>query len=279
MTSRIQNAVSGLLVVAMMALTASATNIFPDEKNIQRTITKVVDKQKSQLQKYREGLLSLVPSVGQSFPTQEELLPILHELVSYKSQLTGTDWNENTHRLATEINAPLKIYWNKYRGNSFVEIVDTYISDNHGDAELASLEFLVKKNLISFEDWVQNKGLADMLPNDFILAQRDMELALYNMPTRDGSSIVKSFVDLAAAYNRLYQNAETRPLALQLYKTYFRQPIAAGWQRTVTVKELRSRYGMKNYMEPFSTDELKTRYGVSQKEAETLHAFFLNYHN
>ena len=279
MTSRTQNTVGGLLMIGLMALTASAADVRLNEADVLRAVAKVVREQKTQLEKYREGLRSLTPAANQTAPTPAELLPVLRELATYNSQLGVAGWNDQAHRLAVEINKPLPVYWNTYRGNSFVEIVDTYIPDNHGDADLADLEFFVKQHLISFEDWVQNKGLAELLPEDFYSAHQLMEIDLDGMNTRDGKSIIKSMIRLAAAYNRLYQNEETRSLALQLHKTYFQQPIFTGWQRTVTVKELRSQYGMASYTTPFSTDELKARYGVSQEEAETLHAFFSHYHD
>ncbi len=274
----VQNAVSVLLFMGVMSLTVSAADFRYRGEDVRYKVTQIISQQKTQLEKYREGLLSLTPT-DKSTPTQGELLPILHELVSYNSQLDVTGWNEQAHQLAAEINKPLMIYWNKHRGNGFIEIVDTYIPDNHGDAALAKLEFLVKKNLISFEDWVQNKGLADMLPDDFHFAEAEMRIMLATLHSRDAQSIVRSLVNVAAAYNQLYQDENTRPLALQLYKTYFRQPIATGWQRTVTVKELRSQYGMATYTTPFSADELKNRYAVSQEEAETLYAFFSHYYN
>ena len=98
------------------------------------------------------------------------------------------------------------------------------------------------------------------------------------MSSRDGNAIVKNLTGVAKEYNKLYQDEQTRPLALQLQDVYFRQPIRTGWQKTVTMDELYRRYGMKTYVKAFSAPELQSRYGVSLQEAETLHAFFVHYH-
>lgn len=279
MKNVIQNAISGLLLISVTALTASAAVPGSNEVKIQRAVEKSVLEQKTPLQKYREQLQALTPAANQGKPSQEELLPVLNELAAYNSQLSFlANWDETSYRLAQELNQPVKVYWNMYRGNSLIEIIDTYIPDNHGNKELAKLEFLVKKNLLSYKDWLENKALTDQLPDDFVFEQVRLEIALVAMSKREAKDIVKNLVGLANQYNKLYQNEQTRHVALQLHETYFRQPIRTGWDKTVTVDELRRQYGMETYTEPFSVESLQNKYGVSTEEAEALHAFLAHYH-
>ena len=279
MISFTKNTVNSLLLLGLMASTVPSYASQTGQINVQTAVEKAVVQQKTSLQKYREQLQALTPADNQTAPTQEDLLPILRELATYNAQLSYfADWNEQSYLLAQEMNKPVSVYWNRYRGNSLVEILDTYIHDNHGDVEISKLEFLVKKNLISYKNWLENKALYDILPYDFVAVQAQMEISLANMTTRDATGILRNMVSFAGEYNKLYQQDKTRHIALQLHEVYFRQPIRTGWNKTVTVKELRSRYGMRTYDEAFSAEELASLYDLTEQEAETLHAFFAHYY-
>ena len=263
---------------------AGTPPVLLDIQQIERAIQQAAQAQQTPLEKYREQLLALQPAENQDTPTVQELLPILHGLVAYNMQLSSSrKWEEQLHDLAEDINRPVRVYWNTFRGNSFIEILDAYIPDNHGDKLLAKLEYLVKRNLQSAEEVEQIKTLNKTLPVSFAGAYNQLKFDLADLSTRDTATILRHLVPVAQEYNKLYRAQDARALALQLHEAYFRQPLRTGFDRVISIEEIRYTYGLyqeenESYIKLLPAQELVARYNLTQEEAETLGEFFAHYY-
>lgn len=113
--------------------------------------------------------------------------------------------------------------------------------DNHGNKEIAELEFNLKQSLVSAEEEREGARVFSFAPHEFFSAYVQLEWAIGKMEKKDAKQIVTLLAQLGEQYNKLYAN--NKKLALQFHKTLFKSPIRAGWDRTTTVERLHIEYG------------------------------------
>lgn len=269
----------GVVTAATLGGTVCAQNNVVSDTVLNERISRQVEHlnrvYQSPLEVYQEKISHLQDPQG------ENLLPILRELIPYNEVFAGSQPSSVKHALAKNLNAPVIVPWNTYRGNGLIEIFDKYVPENHGDKDLADLEFYVKKYTLSAEDIRSGQRLLEALPAEFAQAYTRLDIFLGRMSQKDPKTIVALLAGLAEEYNKLYE--DNHALAVQLYKAFFKFPLRTGWNKTTSVDELRLSYGALflgggDYVQILSESELMQRYGITDKEAHAFYTFCKNYY-
>ena len=279
MNLHLKSLVVGVVAAAVLGGTAYAQGNGVSDTLLNERVSRQVERlslvYQSPLEVYQEKISHL------QNPQGENLLPILRELVPYNEVFAGSQTQSVKHALAKNLNAPVMVPWNTYRGNGLIEIFDKYVPDSHGDKDLADLEFYVKKYTMSPEDIRSGQRLLEALPAEFAQAYTRLDIFLGRMSQKDPKTIVALLAGLAEEYNKLYE--DNHALAVQLYKAFFKFPLRTGWNKTTSVDELRRAYGALflgggDYVQIFSESELMQRYGITAKEAKAFYTFCKNYY-
>ncbi len=228
------------------------------------------------LQKYQEKMAAL------STPSSEEILVALQELTVYNEGLSKKGTVAQMRELAEKLNAPAKVGWNTYRGYPLVEIFDRFVPDNHGNQEIAYLEFNLKRMLVPAEQEEEGYNLLFMpVAQALEETYKELDISLILMEKKNPERIVHLLAQVGKAYHQIYE--ADKEVALGLSKTLFTFPLRTGWDRATSVVELVKTYGLierggGDYYEKRTAQNLQEVYRVSEQEAEELAYFILHFH-
>lgn len=239
--------------------------------------------QQTPLQKYQAKLMEI------KHPETETaaVLDALRELTAYNKRLSrevaarsmdaGQKMIEPKYMPSTivkDLLAPAPVGWNDYRGYPLVEVIDRYVPDNHGDAQIAELEYKVKTLLCPVFN-IYEDALKQVHPS-LLLGFMDMYTTVREMKIKDPKQIVRQLVKLSRAYNEYY--AQDRAGALRVKANLFELPLRTGWDRTVTIRGLYQAYALYEISEGYilrDVEDLTERYGISEQEAKELNEYLV----
>lgn len=194
----------------------------------------------SPLARYRREVMK-IKNPQESAP----LLQALHILTAYNPMFAAPQEEGVLTGLASDINKPVMIPWNTYRGNGVIEILDTYIPASHGDKALADLEYYLKTYTASQRTLVYGRAMLNNLPQKTQKAYNAFLQQLANQQTYSEKEILHAFATFIPAYNALHQ--KDVELTRGLTDSLFKVPFKTGWDKTTSVYELLHRLGFREY--------------------------------
>lgn len=210
-------------------------------------------------------------------PEPSAILQAVHALA------VGTMWSAGNSpfmsvEVATELNTPVTVGWNDYRPYTLMEVLG-FLPENHGVLLVADFEFQFKTALLPRQVKVDTVRCSFAASLSFTQAYSQFKRGLREATHKMDRQVVEELAMLGAAYQEVYQ--DTPELAVQFYKSIFRNPLRTGWDRTVTVEQLlrdlgKIERGGGDYYETRSEQDLMKTYGISQEEAKNL-VFFVEH--
>ena len=215
-------------------------------------------------------------------PSYENLQPLFKDLtVLNKIFQSGTNFTNN--KLAVKLNQAVKVGWNTFRQVNMLEIFKNYFPQENQDKDIALLEYNIKINLLSLtkqSEILLFQDTKNTAVKQLYSAYTQFTENLENAAAYNPQDIAVSFVNLIKDCNTA---EEAQPGITKLAKDMlFTRPILAGWGRTVTAAEIKSKLGMEKdpagdgvYLYP--AEKLQELYALSAEDAALMADFVKRY--
>ena len=213
-------------------------------------------------------------------PSYQTLLPLFKELARYNFDFNECSSWEESSRLARKLAQPTDVGWNFSKQVGIVELFDTFFPDEINDTDIAALEHNIKTGLLSKEQWdlieqFEEKNPSDEFAREYRWLRRSVEFSA------DSKAVMRNldlFIPLMEAY--LMQSSNEQEF---LKKSAFIDPIQAGWNRTMSLKEILFKIGTDEWadgeQELFNSKGLQGKYDVSEQTATLFSSFMHAFKN
>lgn len=241
-----------------------------------RNVETVVQQQRVQaavqaLKDYRTELSQL------SEPQSEAILGVIEKLTVYNAAFAQTGNEGAKYDLASELNSPVKVKWNTYRGNALIEIFDTYVDNSHGNKAVADLEYYIKLYTLPRLTVRHAAVVGKEFSSTFNKAYGKFQQDLLNIKSYSVAEIAKAVVSFGKVYNSVYNQKGFDKVSV-LHDTSFVLPNKTGWDKSVSVKDLLGELGIEysagwDDLRYRSTQEVAEMYNLSEQDADVLTTF------